>query len=216
MGVLERIENIIKANLNDLLTRTDNPVKILDQLILDMQVELAEARIQLSAAAREETRLKMLFTENQQLAEKWEKKAVFAIQLGRDDLAREAILRKRSALDLAKDYKQESEIHEEVLKSLNSSLIALESKIQEAKKRKDDLVIRKTQANIERLLGQSFESKLSMFKRMENKINSVNVGTQVLEEIGIDEVATKQREAELETELEKLKESLKSNKKTEY
>jgi len=115
MGVLERIESIIKANLNDLLGKTENPEKILQQLILDMESELAEARDQVVAAIREEKRLRMLRIENENLAEKWQKKAVLAVQYGKDDLAREAILRKRSAADLAADSEQESQLHAEVV-----------------------------------------------------------------------------------------------------
>ena len=145
MGVLERIESIVKANLNDLLGRTENPEKILTQLILDMESERAEAIDQMAAVIREGKRLRMLRIENEELAEKWQKKAILAVQYGKDELAREALLRKRSAASLVVDYRRECNLHEEVLASLKSALAALEVKIQEARRKKDELIMKKRQ-----------------------------------------------------------------------
>jgi phage shock protein A len=211
MGVLERIENIVKANLNDLLGRTENPEKILTQLILDMESELAEARDQMVAVIREGKRLRMLRIENEELAEKWQKKAVLAIQYGKDELAREALLRKRSAAALVVDYKQECNAHEEVLASLKSALKALELKIQEARRKKDALIMKKRQVEIDRLLDHDMMAdKRSAFKRMEERITSLNAEAEALAEINGDELSAKYREEELEVELAKLKEKMKS------
>lgn len=211
MGVLERIESIIKANLNDLLGKTENPEKMLQQLILDMESELAEARDQVVAAIREEKRLGMLRIENEKLAEKWQKKAMLAIQYGKDDLAREAILRKRSAVALSEDCEQESHLHAEVVASLKASLKALEAKIQEAKQKKDELIVRKRRAKLDQLLGQDIiADKKAVFDRIENKIMSFSAEAEALADTSSDEIISKQREEELEAELAKLKEKLRS------
>jgi phage shock protein A len=211
MGVLERIESIIKANLNDLLGKTENPEKMLQQLILDMESELAEARDQVVSAIREEKRLRMLRIENEKLAEKWQKKAMLAVQYGKDDLAREAILRKRSAAALAEDCEQESNLHTEVIASLKASLSALEAKIREAKQRKDELIVRKRRAKLDQLLGQDIiADKKAVFDRIENKIISLSAEAEALTDTSNDEIASRQREEELEAELAKLKEKLKS------
>ena len=211
MGVLERIESIIKANLNDLLGKTENPEKMLQQLILDMESELAEARDQVVAAIREEKRLRMLRIENEKLAEKWQKKAMLAVQYGKDDLAREAILRKRSAAALAEDCEQESHLHAEVIASLKASLSALEAKIREAKQRKDELIVRKRRAKLDQLLGQDIiADKKAVFDRIENRIISLSAEAEALTDTSNDEIASRQREEELEAELAKLKEKLRS------
>lgn len=211
MGVLERIESIIKANLNDLLGKTENPEKILQQLILDMESELAEARGQVVAAVREEKRLRMLRIENEKLAEKWQNKAMLAVQYGKDDLAREAILRKRSAAALAEDCEQESHLHAEVIASLKASLSALEAKIQEAKQRKDELIVRKRRAKLDQLLGQDIiADKKAELDRIENKIMSLSAEAEALADTSNDEIVSRQREEELEAELAKLKEKLRS------
>lgn len=213
MGVIERIESIVKSNLNDLLDRTGNPEKVLGQLILDMESELSEVRNQLADAIREGKRLQMLHNENRQLAEKWQKKAVLAVQHGKDDLAREAILRKRSAVTLAEEYSQECELHDDVVASLKSAMAALEAKFSEAKRKKDDIIARKRQADASRLLGRDamFEAS-STFERLENKVMSLDAEAEALAEGSDDDSDATQREIELEAELAKLKSKMKNEK----
>ena len=214
MGVLERIENIIKANLNDRLEKTEDTEKVLGQLISDMESELANARAQMAATMREGKRLRLLRIENEELAEKWQEKAVLAIQYGKDDLAREALLRKRSASALADDYRRECDSHEEVFTTLKSALNALEMKIQDARRRKDDLIMRKRQAAVRQLLGQDImTSKDSTFRRIEDRITNLSVEAETLAEINSNgSIRDNQREAELDAELAKLKARMRNGK----
>jgi len=214
MGVLERIENIIKANLNDRLEKTENTEKVLGQLISDMESELANARTQMAATMREGKRLRLLRIENEELAEKWQEKAVLAIQYGKDDLAREALLRKRSASALADDYRRECDSHEEVFATLKSALNALDMKIQDARRRKDDLVMRKRRAAVRQLLGQDIiASKDSTFRRIEDRVTRISVEAEALSEINSNgSIRDNQREAELDAELVKLKARMKNGK----
>ncbi len=206
MGVLERIENIIKANLNDRIGKTGDPEKVLGQLILDMESELTNARSQMAAAMREGKRLRLLCVENEQLAEKWQEKAVLAVQYGKDDLAREALLKKRSASVLAEDYRRECDSHEEVFTSLKSALNALEMKIQEARRRKDELIMRKRQVAVKQLLGRGIMAdKESVFRRMEDKITHLSAEAEAFAEVNSDGLVDNRREAELDAELAKLK-----------
>jgi len=211
MGVLERIESIIKANLGDLLDKTGDPEKTLRQLISDMEAELADARVQMAAAVREGKRLRALCIENQQLAEKWQRKAVLAIQHGKDDLAREALLRKRPAEAAAEEYEREADLHEEIVASVKSALKALEAKIQETRRTKDQLVMRKRQIEVNRLLGQNLMAdKVAKLERLEDKIMSFSAEVEAMAEVNEDELTTRLREEELEAELAKLKGKMKS------
>ena len=211
MGVLERIESIIKANLNDLLGKTENPEKILEQLISDMESELADARDQVAAAIREGKRLRMLRIENEQSAEKWQKKAVLAVQYGKDDLAREALLGKRAASALAEDYRQECDSHEEILSSLKSALKALAAKVQKARRKKDELIIKKRRAEIDRLLERDMiADESAALERLEERVVSLSAEADALAEISSDELTVGRREEELEAELAKLKEKMRS------
>jgi phage shock protein A len=213
MGVLERIESIIRANLSDLLAKPGDPEKAIEHLISDMESELAEARVQIATAIREGKRLKMLCIESEQSAEQWQRKAVLAVQRGKDDLAKEALLRKRAASALAEDYKQECELHEEVVVSLKSALKALEAKIQEAKREKSELIVRRRQIEVNRLLGQdAIANDRSTLKRMEDRVISLSAEVEAMEEINGDDLAARLREEELEAELAKLKDRMKSEK----
>ncbi len=212
MGVLERIESIIRANLNDLLRKAENPEKILGQLILDMESELADTKGEVAAAIREGKRLRILRIENEELTEKWHEKAVLAIQYNKDNLAREALLRKRSSEALVEDYKRECDLHAEILASLKSALKALEAKIQEARRKKDELIMRKRQKEIDLLLGRDvMADKDIVFKRMEERVTSLDVEAKAMAEINSGELNARQREEELDAELAKLKEKMKSD-----
>ncbi len=211
MGVLERIESIIRANLSDLLEKPGDPEKTLGRLISDMESELTDARSQIVTTIREGKRLKALCIENEQSAEKWQKKAVLAVQHGKDEFAREALLRKRAALTLAEDYKRECDLHEEVVVSLKSALKALEAKIQEVKRKKDELVMRKRQIEVDRLLGRgAMADKESTLARMEDRVMSLSAEAEAMEEMNGDELTARLRAEELEDELAKLKDRMKS------
>ena len=209
MGVLERIESITRANVGDLLTRSRNPEKLLNQLLSDMLSELENARQQTIAAAREGKRLKKLRLENEQLAEKWQKKAVLAIQYGKDDLARQAIARKRFALDLAREYGRECELHDNVLASLNSGLAALEKKIREIRRKRDELVVARRRTEIEQFLGgAALAEQNDRLARIERKIMSMDAQAEALAEMSSDDPDSRLREEELDAELAKLKEKV--------
>jgi len=213
MGVLERIESIIKANLSDLLEKPGDPEKLLERLISEMELELANARAQIAAAIREGKRLNLLCIEGEQSAEKWHKKAVLAVQHDKDNLAKEALLRKRVASASAADYRRECNLNEEVIVSLKSALKALKVKIQEAKRKKNELVVRKRQIEVDRLLGRdSLAAKRATLERMEDKVISLSVEVEVMEEFSGDKLAVRLREEELEAELAKLKDRMKSEK----
>ena len=213
MGVLERIENIVKANLGDMLAKTEDPEGILKQLISEMESELVEAREQMAETIREGKRLKALCIENERLAERWHEKAVLAVQQGKDGLAREALLRKRSAAALSEEYGQEYNLYNDVLTSLKSALKSLETKIQEAKRKRSELIIERKRSEIDQLLGRNLVAESdSTFRRMEDRIIALDAEVEAMAEVSGDELTTKQREDELEAELAKLKSKLKSEK----
>ena len=116
-----------------------------------------------------------------------------------------------SASTLAADYKQECDLHAEVVISLKSALKALEAKIQEAKREKNELAMRKRQLEVDRLLGQNrMANGQSTLKRMEDKVMSLSAEVEAMEEINGDDLDARLREEELEAELAKLKDRIKS------
>src|SRR5439155_105844 len=93
MGIFDRLSTLIRSNINDLISRAENPEKMLNQLIVDMRTQLAKAKQQVAAAIADEKRLAAQVDQEKKAAEDWEKRAVLAVQEGRDDLAKQALLR---------------------------------------------------------------------------------------------------------------------------
>src|SRR5207247_2420376 len=90
MGIFARLSTLIRSNINDLISRAENPEKMLNQLIVDMRTQLAKAKQQVASAIADEKRLSAQAEQEKKLAEDWEKRAVLAVQEGRDDPARQA------------------------------------------------------------------------------------------------------------------------------
>src|SRR2546422_7745853 len=93
MGIFDRLSTLIRSNINDLISRAENPEKMLNQLIVDMRTQLAKAKQQVAAAIADEKRLAAQVDQEKKAAEDWEKRAVLAVQEARDDLAKQALLR---------------------------------------------------------------------------------------------------------------------------
>src|SRR5437773_2534986 len=93
MGIFDRLSTLIRSNINDLINRAEDPEKMLNQLIVDMRSQLAKAKQQVAAAIADEKRLSAQVDTEKKSAEDWERRAVLAVQEGRDDLAKQALLR---------------------------------------------------------------------------------------------------------------------------
>jgi phage shock protein A len=135
MTLLDRLSRLIRANLSDLLRRAEDPEKIINQALEDMKEALREAREQVAAAMAEGKRLEREVESHLQEATLWEEKAKEALKAGREDLAKEALRRRKRALDLAEGFKQQAEEQKALIERLMTQLKALEAKIRAQAKR---------------------------------------------------------------------------------
>jgi len=94
MGMFDRLKTVISSNINALISKAEDPEKMLNQLIIDLNEQLIEAKKAVALAIADEKRLEREMLENKAKADEWEKKAMLAVRAGRDDLAKEALLRK--------------------------------------------------------------------------------------------------------------------------
>jgi phage shock protein A len=219
MPVFEKLKRILKSNINDLLDRVEDPEKILNQLLEDMQQELKEAKIQVAAAIRDQNKFEAQYKENLESAEKWEKRAIVFIQNSDDVRAKEALRRKRSFADLAESFREQYEAQKESVSVLKDGLATLEAKIEEAKNKRALLIARQQRAKAERAMhqtmaGLSSSSAVSAFDRMQSRILDEEANAEALREvnqIGLEnEFEQLSRNDELEDELAKLKARLKN------
>ncbi len=217
MTLLDRLSRLIRANLSDLLRRAEDPEKIINQALEDMKEALREAREQVAAALAEGKRLEREVESHLQEATLWEEKAKEALKAGREDLAKEALRRRKRALDLAEGFKQQAEEQKTLVSRLMSQLKALEAKIDEAEARKGLLLARKKGVEAAEAVRR-MESKLDAhpaleaFEEMEARILSMEDRHEALKELdGQDlekELAALSAEKELEEELSRLKKEL--------
>lgn len=217
MILLDRLSRLIRANLSDLLRRAEDPEKIINQALEDMKEALREAREQVAAAMAEGKRLEREVESHLKEAALWEEKAKEALKAGREDLAKEALKRRKRALDLAEGFKQQAEEQKALIERLMTQLKALEAKIDEAEARKKLLLARKKGVEAAEAVRR-MESKLDAhpaleaFEEMEARILSMEDRHEALKELdGQDlekELAALSAEKELEEELSRLKKEL--------
>ena len=188
MGVFERISRIIRSNISDLLDRAEDPEKVLQQIMVDMQQDLREAKLHVAAAIRDQKKLETRYQENLDLSDRWEKRAISAVEEGDDALAKEALRRKRNFEQLAKGYKEQLEEQTRSVKLLKTSLAALEAKIEEARRRKDLLIARQKRAQAQKAIsesmnGMSKSSALAVLERMEGKVKAAEIHAEAIAEL---------------------------------
>lgn len=175
MAILDRIGTILRANLNDLLSRAEDPEKILNQTILDMREAQYQARMETAEAIAEGRKLERDVNEQREHAQSWLQKAESALDSEREDLAREALKRKRSAEDLADALGEQLEAHQTMIERLKTQLKALEAKIDEAERKRRALLARQKTTEASRSVNAAMgaanaEKAFEAFSRMERKI----------------------------------------------
>ena len=178
MGIFERFSTMLRSNINDLISRAENPEKMLNQLILDMKTQLAKAKQEAAGAIADEKKLQADAEALKKQAEDWERRAMLAVQEGRDDLAQQALMRYNEALQGAQQMHETWGKHRGETENLKLQLRQLHDKIEEAKRKKNILVARAKRAEAQQRIqqtmsGMSDKSAFESFDRMTEKIESI-------------------------------------------
>ncbi|HEX8697184.1 MAG TPA: PspA/IM30 family protein [Longimicrobium sp.] len=175
MGIFDRLSRMIRSNLNDLIARAENPEKMLNQVIDDMRNQLARARQEVAVAIADAAKLKKQVDDEQKQATDWEQRAMLAVRQGRDDLARQALLRHKEHAERAVALHETWQRHQEDTEKLRDALRQLSEKIQEAQRKKNLLIARQKRAQAQRRIhetmsGLSDSSAFEAFDRMAERI----------------------------------------------
>lgn len=191
MGIFGRLGTLLKANVNDVISKAEDPEKILNQLILDMKDQLIEAKKQVAVAIADEKRLKKQLDNELHMAREWEKKAMMAVRAGRDDLAKEALRRKSEHDDIASQYNAQWEAQKAAADKLRESLRQLNNKIEEAKRKKNLLIARKKRAEAQQQIQNTMSSlsdtsAFDTFDRMSSKIDQMEAEAEASAELVSD------------------------------
>ena len=183
MGIFDRVSRVVRANVNDMINKAEDPEKVLEQAIIDMQQDLVKLRQAVVQTMATQKRTEQQYNNNLAEVNKWQQRAQLALSKGDENLAKEALVRKKSYNDTANVLKQQLDQQSAQTEQLKRNLIALESKISEAKTKKDMLKARASAAKANQELNGTLNnmntsSALSAFEQMEDKVLQLEARSQ--------------------------------------
>ena len=217
MALLERVGTLLRANLNDLIDRAEEPEKMVKQLILDMENQLMQVKTQVAIGIADLHLLERKATETAQKGDEWMRKAELAVTKGQDDLARAAIERSLETKKVAESFTEQIADQKGQVETLKSALHRLDGKLAEARARSEMLLARHRRA---RSSGSAAEAQMqlgagsaaSAWDRMNHKVSKTEALAQARTEILGDSVEDRFRKLEKEDEVEKMLSELKAGK----
>ena len=208
MGILTRIINLFRATTSDLLDNAEDPEKMIKQMISDLEAQKKKAKEQMTEALALQKRLERDTEKEQQEAEKWEQKAILAVQNEKDDLAKEALTRKNEHLRRAMDFEKQLEMHQNNADSLKESYQTMEDKIDEIKRKQGLLSVKQKQAEAQEKIYKTIEGLgdtsgiMDTIERAEEKVENLQVRAEAYQEISMesDQESLEKKFKELEHE----------------
>ncbi len=177
MSIFSRFSTMIKSNINDLISRAENPEKMLNQVIVDMRDQLAKAKREVAGAIADERKLKGQLEAEVKQARDWEQRAVLAVRQERDDLAKQALMRQQEHGERAATLENAWRAQAAETEKLKSALRQLNDKIEEAKRKRNLLMAKQKRAMAQRRIHQTMSglsdtSAFDAFNRMADKIEA--------------------------------------------
>jgi len=189
MGIFDRLRTVISSNINDMINKAENPEKMLNQLVLDMNEQMIESKKAVAMAIADEKKLEREALENKNQAAEWEKKAMLAVRANRDDLAKEALLRKQEYDTYYGQLMTQWQAQKQSVEKLKESLRALQNKIDEASRKKNILIARAKRAEAQDKINQTMsslsgnKSAFDTFDRMSKKVDELEARTEAHAEL---------------------------------
>ena len=196
MGLMERILRVIRANLNSLIGQAEDPEKVLEQAVEEMQQDLIGLRQAVAQAIATQKRTERQASQAQSTAQEWYNRAQLALSKGDENLAREALTKRKSYDETAKAMQAQLVQQADVVTKLKENMRTLESKISDAKTKKDLYIARARSAQasqkINEMLGNmGTGSAMSAFEKMEEKVMQLEAQSEVIAELGSNELEKK-------------------------
>ena len=178
MSILDRLSRLLRANVNDLISKAEDPGKIIEQALRDMRAAYAEARSEVADAMSQNAKLEREANTNRRMASEYEKKAEEALRGGSEDLAREALRRSQNAKDLAAGFEEQLQVQSGTVEQLKTQLRALEAKIDELESKKSLLAARQKTAQagatLDRVSGfGKAGGAMDAFEEMEERVSGM-------------------------------------------
>ena len=215
MALLERVSTLVRANLNDLIDKAEDPEKMIKQVILDMQNQLLQVKTQVAIAIADQHLLEKKQKENEDKVAEWMRKAELAVDKKEDDLARASLQRVESYRELSESFTQQVVDQKAQVENLKTALRQLDQKLTEAKAKADLLIARQHRA---RAVGKASDAKLHIgdgskaaaFDRMKHKVARTEAVSLAKVELAVDDLEDRLAALEKEDRIEQLLSELKT------
>jgi len=218
MALLERVSTLVRANINDLVDKAEDPEKMIKQVILDMQNQLLQVKTQVAISIADQHVLDKKLAESEEAARQWMRRAELAVDKKDDTLARAAVERSMSYQSTAESFKQQVEDQKTQVENLKGALLKLQQKLVEAQSKSDMLI---AQHRRSRALNKANEAGMNMgessnaaaFDRMKTKVRHTEATAQAKSELMADNVDDKFAAMEKQDEIDRLLNELKAKRK---
>ena len=218
MALLERVSTLIRANINDLVDRAEDPEKMIKQVILDMENQLLQVKTQVAISIADQHVLEKKQQENADSERQWMHRAELALDKGEETLARSALERSMSYKGMAESFQQQVEDQKTQVENLKTALLKLQQKLVEAQSKSDLLI---AQHRRSRALNKATEAGLNMgeqsnaaaFDRMKGKVRHTEAEAQAKADLAADNVEDRFAALEKQDEIDRLLADLKAKRK---
>lgn len=214
MSIFSRTRDIMAANFTELLDRAEDPARMIRMIILEMEETLVEVRATAARSIADGKEMRRAMVRLEGITDSWTEKAELALSKGREDLAKQALIERQKAADMAKSLEEEVAVIDGTLKAYEADIAKLQSKLREARARQNAISTRiesaVTRAKAREMLnGSRTEDAFSRFELLERRADFAEgradalgmTGPKSLEE----EIADLRAEEQVDKELEALK-----------
>src|SRR5271157_2020119 len=218
MALLERVSTLVRANLNDLVDKAEDPEKMIKQVILDMQNQLLQVKTQVAISIADQHVLERKHKESDESAQQWVHRAELAVDKHDDALARAAVERSMSYQSMTESFRQQVEDQKTQVENLKTALLKLQQKLVEAESKSDMLI---AQHRRSRALGKATDasrtigdqSNAAAFDRMKSKVQHTESAAQAKAELVADDVDDRFAAMEKEGEIDRLLAEIKAKRR---
>jgi phage shock protein A len=197
MGIFDRFKRVMKSNINNMISKAEDPEKMLNQLIVDMNEQLVESKKSVASAIADEKRLERQVNEHRRKGEEWEKRAILALRASEkepdkkehyEDLAKKALAQKKECDVTAEKYNEQFTAQHESVEKLKTALQGLQQRIEEAQRKKNLLIARARRAEAqkkiqEQITGLADTSAFDAFDKMASRVEQIEAEADAIGEI---------------------------------
>jgi phage shock protein A len=217
MGLFDRVSRVVRSNLNAAVSSAEDPEKLLEQTVIDMQEDQVQLRQAVAQAMASQKRLQQQYNQAQTQANEWQRRAQLALQKGDENLAREALTRRKTFAETASGMQAQLTQQTTQVDTLKRNMTALESKIAEAKTKKEMLTARaraaKASEQINKAMGRvDTGSAMGAFDRMEDKVLQMEARSEAVAELAGDDLESQfarlESGSDVDAELEAMKQQM--------